>query len=129
MTETTEASQAPTGVAHADAQGRLVNVHRLKANELKLREVIFQNIANMAPGAAIGYDFYLIGAATAAGAAMGLVSVIGAVLVLAAAYTVAQFANRLPTAGGFYAYISHGLGLKTGTWSGRSPRRCSRSFR
>ena len=72
----------------------------------------------MAPGAAIGYDFYLIGAATAAGAAMGLVSVIGALLVLAAAYTVAQFANRLPSAGGFYAYISHGLGLKTGTWSG-----------
>ena len=120
MTDSTEVGGAPVpgDAGQIDAKGNLVGIQRLKANELRLREVIFQNIANMAPGAAIGYDFYLIGAATAAGAAMGLVSVIGALLVLAAAYTVMQFAQRLPSAGGFYAYISHGLGLKTGTWSG-----------
>jgi amino acid transporter len=109
---------SPVNGAQADASGNLVGVERLKANQLKLHEVVFQNLCNMAPGAAIGYDFYLIGAATAAGAAMGLVSIIGAVLIIAAAFTVAQFASRLPSAGGFYAYISHGLGLKTGTWSG-----------
>ncbi len=117
MADSTEV--APPGEeARSDSKGNLVGVERLKANQLRLHEVIFQNVANMAPAAAIGYDFYLIGAVTAAGAAMGLVSVIGSLLVLAAAFTVAQFAQRLPSAGGFYAYISHGLGLKTGTWSG-----------
>jgi amino acid transporter len=101
-----------------DANGRLTGVERLKGGQLRLHEVVYQNLCNMAPGAAIGYDFYLIGAATAAGAAMGLVSVIGSVLVICAAITVAQFAKRLPSAGGFYTYISHGMGHRMGAFSG-----------
>jgi amino acid transporter len=111
-------SVMPGDGAAMDADGNLVGVERLKANQLKLHEVIFQNIANMAPAAAIGYDFYLVAAVTAAGAAMGLISVIGSLLVLATAYTVMQFAERMPSAGGFYSYICHGLGIRTGTWSG-----------
>ena len=55
MTDGTESGPgpAPYDGAQIDAKGNLVGVQRLKANELRLREVIFQNVANMAPGAAI----------------------------------------------------------------------------
>lgn len=96
----------------------LDKVHLLKKNALNLPEVIFQNVTNMAPAAAISYDFPLQAALTAAGAALVLSNVVATVAVLLIANSIIQFAKKLPSAGGYYTYISRGLGKPAGAISG-----------
>jgi amino acid transporter/signal transduction histidine kinase len=95
-----------------------VQVDRLKANVLQLRQVVFQNVANMAPTAAIAYDFPLQAAAIAAGAALFLSNLFALAAVLLIASAMIQFARKLPSAGGFYTYVSRGLGKRAGALSG-----------
>ena len=110
--------RTPTGDHARDSQGRTSEVHRLKANVLQLRQVVFQNVANMAPTAAIAYDFPLQAAAIAAGAALFLSNLFALAAVLLISSAIIQFARKLPSAGGFYTYVSRGLGKRVGALSG-----------
>ena len=88
----------------------------LPAGVLRLRHAVFQSVTNMAPAAAIVYDFPA--QALAAGAALVLSNVIALVGVILIAFSVIEFARKLPSAGGYFTYISRGLGPQTGAYTG-----------
>ncbi len=87
----------------------------LRTGALGLRAVIFQNMTNMAPAAAIVYDFPA--QIAAAGAALWLSNSIALFAVLLIASSIIQFARRLPHAGGYYTYLSRSLGPQVGAFS------------
>ena len=87
----------------------------LRTGALGLRSVIFQNMTNMAPAAAIVYDFPA--QIAAAGAALWLSNSISLFAVLLIASSIIQFAKRLPHAGGYYTYLSRSLGPQVGAFS------------
>jgi len=89
---------------------------QLRRGALGLRAVIFQNMTNMAPAAAIVYDFP--GQIAAAGAALWLSNAISLIAVLLIASSIIQFARHLPHAGGYYTYLSRSLGPSTGAFAG-----------
>lgn len=96
----------------------LEDVQRLKPNALRLRDAVFQNMTNMAPAAAMAYDFPVQAAAAAAGAAIALSNGISFIAVLLIASSIIQFGRKLPTAGGYFTFVSRGLGRRPGALSG-----------
>lgn len=102
------------GADSRDAPG----VERLTGGVLHLRHAVFQSVTNMAPAAAIVYDFPLQAAAIAAGAAIVLANVISLVAVVLIAWSVIEFARKLPSAGGYFTYNARGLGPKAGGYTG-----------
>jgi amino acid transporter len=96
----------------------LEGVERLKPNVLRLRDAIFQNMTNMAPAAAMAYDFPVQAAVTAAGAAIALSNGISFIAVLLIVSSIIQFARKLPSAGGYFTFVSRGLGRRLGALSG-----------
>ncbi len=87
----------------------------LRKGALGLRSVVFQNMTNMAPAAAIVYDFPT--QIAAAGAALWISNSIALFAVLLIASSIIQFAKQLPHAGGYYTYLSTALGPKVGAFS------------
>jgi len=88
----------------------------LRGEPLKLHHALFQSITNMAPAAAIVYDFPL--QVAAAGAAMVLGNVIALIGIVLIAFTVTEFAKKLPSAGGYFTFISRSMGPTAGTYTG-----------
>lgn len=113
MTEIPEPTQVPgfRGPAAATEPEEA----QLRRGALGLRRVIFQNMTNMAPAAAIVYDFP--GQIAAAGAALWLSNSIALFAVLLIASSIIQFARQLPHAGGYYTYLSRSLGPGAGAFS------------
>jgi amino acid transporter len=70
----------------------------------------------MAPAAAIVYDFPL--QVAAAGAAIVLGNVIALIGIILIAITVTEFAKKLPSAGGYFTFISRSMGPTMGTYTG-----------
>lgn len=89
---------------------------KLEAGTMSLRSVIFQNMTNMAPAAAIVYDFPL--QIAAAGAALWIANGVSMFAVLLVASSIVQFARKMPSAGGYYTYLSRSLGSTAGAFSG-----------
>jgi amino acid transporter len=87
----------------------------LRRGALGLRSVVFQNMTNMAPAAAIVYDFPT--QIAAAGAALWISNSIALFAVLLIASSIIQFSRQLPHAGGYYTYLSRSLGPKVGAFS------------
>ncbi|MEO3935822.1 APC family permease [Dermatophilaceae bacterium Soc4.6] len=87
----------------------------LRTGALGLRSVVFQNMTNMAPAAAIVYDFPT--QIAAAGAALWISNSIALFAVLLIASSIIQFSRQLPHAGGYYTYLSTALGPKVGAFS------------
>jgi amino acid transporter len=88
---------------------------KLRGGALGLRSVVFQNMTNMAPAAAIVYDFPT--QIAAAGAALWISNSIALFAVLLIASSIIQFSRKLPHAGGYYTYLSQSLGAKVGAFS------------
>lgn len=90
----------------------------LKRGTLGLADVLFQGITHIGP--AVGVIFTLPFIASYAGAAMPI-SLLGALVVcFFIANTVAQFSRYMPSSGGYYAFVSRGLGPRWGfmaAWS------------
>lgn len=84
----------------------------LHAGSVGLVSVLFQSVANMAPGAAVAFS--ILFAAPYAGGATPLAVVIGLALCLLVAITIGQLAKHLPSAGGLYTYNANGLGTHAG---------------
>ncbi|MBO0804289.1 MAG: APC family permease [Nocardiopsaceae bacterium] len=86
--------------------------HGLHSGSVGLVPVLFQSIANMAPGAAVAFS--ILFAAPYAGGATPLAVLLGLVLCLLVAVTIGQVAKHLPSAGGLYTYNARGLGTGVG---------------
>lgn len=80
----------------------------LARNAIGLPEVLFQSITHMAPAVATAAS---IGAATAfAGGITPLAVLFAMFAVLFTAFSMAELARHLPSAGGMYTYVGSGLG-------------------
>lgn len=92
-------------VAHAAEPG-------LRRDAIGLREVLFQSVTDMAPGAAIAASIPT-GVAYAAGA-LPLSVLIGLVACLLTAFCIGELAKNLPGAGSLGLYVSQGLHTSLG---------------
>lgn len=91
---------------------------QLDRNALGLRDVVFQGITHIAP--AINVVFTLPVIAAQAGATMPLSLLLSTIVCFFIANTVAQFSRYVPSSGGYYTFVSRGLGPRFGfmtTWS------------
>ena len=91
---------------------------QLQREALGLRDVVFQGITHIAP--AINVVFTLPVIAAQAGATMPLSLLLSVIVCFFIANTVAQFARYVPSSGGYYTFVSRGLGPRYGfltTWS------------
>src|SRR6202171_168975 len=91
---------------------------QLQHEALGLRDVVFQGITHIAP--AINVVFTLPVIAAQAGATMPLSLLLSTVVCFFIANTVAQFSRYVPSSGGYYTFVSRGLGPRWGfltTWS------------
>jgi amino acid transporter len=84
----------------------------LATNAIGLREVLFQSITHMAPGAAVAFSI-IVGANFAAGA-LPLSILLALVGCLFVALSIGQLAKHLPSAAGFATYTSRGLHPRVG---------------
>lgn len=84
----------------------------LLRNVLGLPAITFQGITHMAPAAGVMLSTPFI--ATFAGPAMGLAFALAGIVALLLANSVAQLARHLPSAGGYFTYVSRGLNPKMG---------------
>ncbi|HKA69993.1 MAG TPA: APC family permease [Actinomycetes bacterium] len=80
---------------------------QLASNAVGLREVLFQSITHMAPGAAVAFS--IIVGAQFAGGALPLSVIFALVGCLFVAVSIGQLAKHLPSAAGFGTYASQGL--------------------
>lgn len=83
---------------------------------LGLTAITFQGITHMAPAAGVMLSAPFI--ASFAGPAMGLAFALAGVAALLLANSVAQLAKHLPSAGGYFSYISRALNPKLGFLAG-----------
>jgi amino acid transporter len=80
----------------------------LRRDAIGLPEVLFQSITHMAPAVATALS---IGAATGFAKGLTPLAVVFALIAcLFTAYSIGQLARHLPSAGGMYTYVTHGLG-------------------
>lgn len=90
-----------------------VGLHR---NAVGLPGVLFQSITMMAPAAAVAFAFFP--GVLVAGGSFPLAVVIALVACVLLALSIGQLAIHLPSAGGFYTYVSRGLSRPLGFLAG-----------
>src|SRR5256886_2141245 len=84
-----------------------VSAPTLRKDAIGLREVLFQSIPDMAPGAAIAASIPF--GATYAGGSLPLAVVFALIACLFSAVSVAELAGRMPAAGSLATYAAQGL--------------------
>lgn len=94
---------ASTDVSATSASAR----ESLRADAIGLREVLFQSITDMAPGAAIAAS--IPAGAAFAGGSLPLAVILALVASLLSASCVAELAARIPSAGSLATYAAKGL--------------------
>src|SRR5437773_8939321 len=88
----------------------------LRRNAIGLPGVLFQSITTMAPASAVAFS---LGAAVPyAGGALPLAVLIALVVCSLIAINIGSLAKYLPSAGGYYTYVSRGLGVQAGWMTG-----------
>lgn len=90
----------------------------LKRGALGLTGVVYQGITHIGPAANVLFSWAFI--ASFAGAAMPLSLAISVVVCFFIANTVAEFSRYMPSAGGYYTFVTRGLGSRFGfltTWA------------
>jgi len=89
---------------------------KLRANAIGLPGVLFQSITTMAPASAVAFS---LGAAIPfAGGALPLAVVIALIVCTFIALNSGSLARKLPSAGGYFTYVSRGLGPQAGWMTG-----------
>src|SRR5215831_8843721 len=90
--------------------------HSLLRNAIGLPGVLFQSITTMAPASAVAFS---LGAAIPfAGGALPLAVVIALGVCTLIALNIGSLARYLPSAGGYFTYVSRGLGVQAGWMTG-----------
>src|SRR5215472_10426446 len=89
---------------------------KLRSNAIGLPGVLFQSITTMAPASAVAFS---LGAAIPyAGGALPLTVLIALIVCSLIALSIGSLARYLPSAGGFFTYVSRSLGVSTGWMTG-----------
>lgn len=88
------------------------SAHTLKKGALGLGDVFMQAITHTAPATAILFTIPFISAK--AGVASPFSYLIAFLLIMVLGATLTQLAKHLPSAGGYYTYISHTIGPRAG---------------
>jgi amino acid transporter len=96
-----------TGVRSTMTERTVSGVVTLQRNAIGLREVVFQSITDMAPGAAIAASIPF--GAAYAGGSLPLAVVLALIACLFSAVSVAELAGRMPAAGSLATYAARGL--------------------
>jgi amino acid transporter len=97
----------------------------LRSNAIGLPGVLFQSVTTMAPAGAVAFS---LGAAIPyTGGALPLAVAIALVACVLIALNIGSMARHLPSAGGYFTYVSRGLGPQVGWLAGSlvSPTCCS----
>jgi len=89
---------------------------RLRERSIGLSHALFQSITHMAPGAAIAFS--ILFSVQFAGPALPLSVLLALVACLLVASSIGQMARKIPSAGGLYSYVTHGLGAVPGFFVG-----------
>ena len=89
---------------------------RLRERSIGLPHALFQSITHMALGAAIAFS--ILFSVQFAGPALPLSVVLALVACLLVASSIGQMARKVPSAGGLYSYVTHGLGPVPGFFVG-----------
>src|SRR5262249_22514101 len=88
----------------------------LQRNAIGLIEVLFQSVTAMAPAGAVAFS---LGAAVPfAGSALPLATLIALAVCMLIAVNIGAMAKHLPSAGGYFTYVSRGLGDAAGWLTG-----------
>ena len=88
----------------------------LRRNAIGLPGVLFQSITTMAPASAVAFS---LGAAIPfAGGALPLAVLIALLVCSLIALNIGSLAKYLPSAGGYFTYVSRGLGSQAGWMTG-----------
>ncbi len=88
----------------------------LQRNAIGLPGVLFQSITTMAPASAVSFS---LGAAIPfAGGALPLAVFIALIVCSLIALNIGSLARHLPSAGGYFTYVSRGLGVQAGWMTG-----------
>src|SRR5438874_9790267 len=88
----------------------------LRRNAIGLPGVLFQSITTMAPASAVAFS---LGAAIPfAGGALPLAVLIALLVCSLIALNIGSLARYLPSAGGYFTYVSRGLGSQAGWMTG-----------
>jgi amino acid transporter len=88
----------------------------LQRNAIGLPGVLFQSITTMAPASAVAFS---LGAAIPfAGGALPLAVLIALIICTLIAFNIGSLARHLPSAGGYFTYVSRGLGVQAGWMTG-----------
>jgi amino acid transporter len=88
----------------------------LRPNTIGLPGVLFQSVTTMAPASAVAFS---LGAAILfTGGALPLAVLIALIVCTLIAINIGALARYLPSAGGLFTYVSHGLGAQAGWMTG-----------
>src|SRR5438552_13259087 len=88
----------------------------LRPNAIGLPGVLFQSITTMAPAGAVAFS---LGAAIPfTGGALPLAVVFALLVCVLVALNIGSMASKLPSAGGYFTYVNHGLGPQVGWLTG-----------
>lgn len=88
----------------------------LRANTIGLPGVLFQSMTTMAPASAVAFS--LVAAIPYTGGALPLAAIIALIVCLLVALNIGAMAKHLPSAGGYFTYVSRGLGAQAGWMTG-----------
>lgn len=88
----------------------------LRRNSIGLPGVLFQSITTMAPASAVAFS--LSPALANTGITLPLAALIALIVCSLIALTIGSFAKHLPSAGGYFTYVSNGLGVHLGWITG-----------
>jgi amino acid transporter len=100
----------------AEASSQLPEQESLRANTIGLPGVLFQSITTMAPASAVAFS--LVAALPFTGGALPLAAVIALIVCALVALNIGTLARHLPSAGGYFTYVSRGLGPQAGWMTG-----------
>ena len=88
----------------------------LRSNAIGLPGVLFQSVTTMAPAGAVAFS---LGAAIPfTGGALPLAVVFALIVCVLVALNIGSMARKLPSAGGYFTYVNHGLGPQIGWLTG-----------
>jgi amino acid transporter len=100
----------------AEASTQTSQPESLRANTIGLPGVLFQSMTTMAPASAVAFS--LVAAIPVTGGALPLATVIAMIVCLLVALNIGSMAKYLPSAGGYFTYVSRGLGVQAGWMTG-----------
>src|SRR5260221_7976860 len=88
----------------------------LRSNAIGLPGVLFQSITTMAPAGAVAFS---LGAAIPfTGGALPPAVGIAFIVCIFVSFNIGSMARHLPSPGGFFTYVSRGLGFQVGWFTG-----------